>query len=67
MHYTGGFAHDWVTHLGPIYLAVIVFIVGVVLAYNGLESTARDGPPNQIFMMDRRKLRRPSLQPLLKE
>jgi len=43
MHYTGGFAHDWVPHLGPIYLAVIVFIVGVVLAYNGLESTARDG------------------------
>jgi len=36
MHYMGGFAHDWVTHLGPIYLAVIVFVVGVVLAYKGL-------------------------------
>ena len=40
MHYTGGFAHDWVTHLGPIYLAVVVFVVGVVLAYKGMESTA---------------------------
>jgi len=36
MHYRGGFAHDWVTHLGPIYLAVVVFIVGVVLAARGL-------------------------------
>ena len=36
MHYLGGFAHDWVTHLGPIYLAVVVFVVGVVLAARGL-------------------------------
>ncbi|MFC6765643.1 hypothetical protein [Natrinema soli] len=39
MHYTGGFAHDWVTHLGPIYLAVIVFVVGVVLAHQGMQTT----------------------------
>jgi uncharacterized protein YacL len=40
MHYTAdAFAHDWVTHLGPIYLATIVFIVGVVMAYRGLNAT----------------------------
>jgi hypothetical protein len=39
MHYTGNvFAHDWVTHLAPIYLATVVFIVGVVLAYQGLQA-----------------------------
>lgn len=38
MHYTADtFAHNWVTHLGPIYLATIVFIVGVVLAYKGMQ------------------------------
>lgn len=36
MHYTGGFAHDWLTHLGPIYLATTIFVVGVALAYNGM-------------------------------
>jgi len=40
MHYTGSFAHDWITHLGPIYLATIVFVVGVVLAYKGLSTPA---------------------------
>ncbi|GAA0220929.1 hypothetical protein [Halobaculum roseum] len=40
MHWTGdAFAHDWVTHLGPIYLATIVFIVGVVLSYRGVQTT----------------------------
>ncbi|MFC7156528.1 hypothetical protein ACFQPA_13850 [Halomarina halobia] len=40
MHYTAdAFAHDWVTHLGPIYLATIVFVVGVVLAYQGLRAS----------------------------
>jgi uncharacterized protein YacL len=39
MHYTGNvFTHDWVTHLAPIYLATVVFIVGVVLAYQGLQA-----------------------------
>ena len=39
MHYTAdAFAHDWVAHLGPIYLATVLFVVGVVLAYQGLES-----------------------------
>ena len=40
MHYTAdAFAHNWVTHLGPIYLAVIVFVVGVVLAYQGVQAS----------------------------
>lgn len=40
MHYTPGtFAYNWVTHLGPIYLATIVFILGVVLAYQGLRAS----------------------------
>lgn len=39
MHWVGGFHHEWMTHLGPIYLAVIVFVVGVVLAYQGMQAT----------------------------
>ncbi|QIO24719.1 hypothetical protein [Haloarcula sp. JP-L23] len=39
MHWTGdAFAHDWLTHLGPIYLATIVFILGVTLSYRGLRT-----------------------------
>ncbi|APW99562.1 hypothetical protein CHINAEXTREME_18080 [Halobiforma lacisalsi AJ5] len=39
MHWTGdAFAHDWVTHLGPIYLATIVFVVGVALSYPGVRN-----------------------------
>lgn len=38
MHYTADvFDHNWVTHLGPIYFATIVFVVGVVLAYRGIR------------------------------
>ena len=38
MHWTGSaFSHDWVTHLGPIYLATIVLIIGVVLSYRGVR------------------------------
>lgn len=40
LHWTGdAFTHDWVTHLGPIYLATIVFILGVVLSYRGVQTT----------------------------
>jgi uncharacterized protein YacL len=41
MHYADLFAHDWVTHLGPIYLATIAFVVGAVLAYRGIQSGPR--------------------------
>ncbi len=40
MHWTGeAFAHDWVTHLGPIYLATVVFVVGVAVSYRGVRSS----------------------------
>src|SRR5437667_9797737 len=35
-HYTGTFEHDWVTHLGPIYVATLVFVVGAVPALRGM-------------------------------
>ncbi|QFU82690.1 hypothetical protein [Natronorubrum aibiense] len=41
MHYAGLFTHDWVTHLGPIYLAAIVFVVGAALAYPGSRGDSR--------------------------
>lgn len=39
MHWTGTtFAHDWVAHLGPIYLATIVFVIGAIVSLRGLGS-----------------------------
>lgn len=32
MHYMDLFSHDWLTHLGPIYLATIVFVAGALIA-----------------------------------
>lgn len=37
MHYADLFSHDWLTHLGPIYLATVVFVVGALLALRGLR------------------------------
>lgn len=38
MHYTeDAFAHNWMTHLGPVYLATMIFLVGAVLSYQGLD------------------------------
>lgn len=36
MHYMDLFSHDWVSHLGPIYLATIVFVAGALLALREL-------------------------------
>ena len=41
MHWVDLFAHDWVTHLAPIYLAAAVFVVGAVLALPGLGKAKR--------------------------
>ncbi|SFR96524.1 hypothetical protein SAMN05216559_1630 [Halomicrobium zhouii] len=41
MHYMDLFAHDWVSHLGPIYLATVVFVVGAVAAYRGVRTDSR--------------------------
>ncbi len=35
-HYTGTFELNWVTHLGPIYVATLVFVVGVLLALRAM-------------------------------
>ena len=37
-HYTGTFAHNWVTHLGPIYVATAVFVIGALLALRSMMS-----------------------------
>ena len=37
-HYIGHFEFNWVTHLGPIYLATIVFVVGALLALRGMTT-----------------------------
>jgi len=36
LHYTGAFQHDWVTHLGPIYLGTLIYVVGALLALAGM-------------------------------
>ena len=35
MHYFGFFAHDWVLHLGPIYVATAVFVIGALISLKG--------------------------------
>jgi hypothetical protein len=37
-HYMGHFQLNWVTHLGPIYLATIVFVAGALLALRGMTA-----------------------------
>jgi hypothetical protein len=36
LHYTGGFEHDWVSHLGPIYLGTLIYVVGALMALAGM-------------------------------
>jgi hypothetical protein len=36
MHYMGHFDYNWMSHLGPIYLGTIIYVVGAVLALAGL-------------------------------
>ena len=35
-HYTGTFTFNWVTHLGLIYVATLVFVVGALLALRAM-------------------------------
>jgi hypothetical protein len=35
MHYFGHFTYDWVSHLGPIYLATLIFVIGALQALRG--------------------------------
>lgn len=39
MHYFDEFHHHWPTHLAPIYVATLVFVVGAVLALPGVRET----------------------------
>ena len=35
-HYTGTFQVNWVTHLGPIYLATPIFVVGALISLRAM-------------------------------
>lgn len=37
MHYGDLFTYDWMTHLGPIYLATLVFVAGALIALRALK------------------------------
>lgn len=41
-HYLGEFDHNWVSHIGPIYLGTAIFVAGGLMALNGLLKTAGD-------------------------
>ena len=47
MHYMDLFGHDWVTHLGPIYLATVVFVAGAVLSFRGVRFDAAPTDPGE--------------------
>ena len=36
----GALNYDWVSHLGPIYVGTIIYVVGAVVAPFGLSQTA---------------------------
>ena len=39
-HYTGTFMFNWVAHLGPIYVATLVFVIGALLSLRAvMQST----------------------------
>jgi hypothetical protein len=40
MHYMGHFNYNWVSHLGPIYIGTIIYVVGAVVALLGLSQSA---------------------------
>jgi hypothetical protein len=35
-HYTGTFEFNWVTHLAPIYLATLIFVVGALMSLRAM-------------------------------
>lgn len=41
MHYMDLFGYDWLTHLGPIYVATIVFVAGALWALSDLRGSGR--------------------------
>jgi hypothetical protein len=51
LHYMGHFNYDWVSHLGPIYVGTIIYVVGAVVALLGLSQAA----PGAARASDRRR------------
>lgn len=46
MHYADRFTYDHVTHLGPIYLATLVFLIGAAAAIPGLTAPGARSDPS---------------------
>jgi len=44
MHYLGVFTYNWITHLGPIYIGTLIFVVGALYALPGLLQTEQRNP-----------------------
>ena len=40
MHYTGAFEHNWVSHLGPIYLGTLIYVAGALMVLVALTRKA---------------------------
>jgi hypothetical protein len=40
LHWMGHFNYDWTSHLGPIYLGTIIYVVGAVVALFGFSQAA---------------------------
>src|SRR6266705_3378542 len=40
LHYTGAFEHDWVSHLGPIYLGTLIYVAGALMVLVALTRKA---------------------------
>lgn len=36
LHYGGTFEHNWVSHLGPVYIGTLIFVVGGLMAGSAL-------------------------------
>jgi hypothetical protein len=43
LHYMGYFNYDWVSHLGPIYIGMIIYVLGAVVALIGLSQNGTEG------------------------
>jgi len=39
-HYPGTFGFNWITHLGPIYVATAIFVVGALLTLRAMMQRA---------------------------
>ena len=40
LHYTGGFELNWLSHLGPIYLGTLIYVVGALMVLVALTRKA---------------------------